>query len=197
MSLFKITHVFKSNIFGRPAGWTDVWYMNATDFTQANTQGTNLANTRVQGLHQDFSLDTIRISDNYPVFPAPAHRRTRHAALYELNLGGSLGPAGEAALPGEAAVIRVATNDNTIFRNWLLRGIPDRWWDQDQDKIAKTELNTFLQQFQAALGINQIQILHRTRNPDAYTPMPALKAQYFRLSHKNTGRPLYLQRGRR
>jgi hypothetical protein len=197
MPLYKITHVFKSNIFGRPAGWTDVWYMSAADFTTANTQATALANARVQGLHQDFSLDTLRISDNIPVFPKPANRRTRHAALYEVNLGGSLGPAGEAALPGEAALIRVSNTDNTTFRNWELRGIPDRWWDQDQDKIAKTELNVFLNTFQAALAANQVFLLHRTRNPDAYTPVALVKCQYFRLTHKNTGRPLYLQRGRR
>lgn len=197
MALYKIVHIFKSSIPGRAAGWTDVWYVNAGSVQLADQQGFAIANSRIKGLHQDFTLDAQRTSSNVPTLPKPAARRGRASSLSELNLDGSLGPAANADLPGSAALIRVSDATNTVFKNWLLRGTPDNWWDNDQDKIASAQCKAFLMGFIPVLVAQQAFILHKNGNPAVYTPVAIQQGNFFRLSHRNTGRPFFLQRGRR
>jgi hypothetical protein len=197
MVMHKIVHVFESNISNRAAGWTDVWYVDQADLTAATNAGMAIAQERVKCLHQDFNLQWLRASRNVPVFPKPAARRQRNASLTRVNIDGSLGPKAEADLPGVAAHIRVMNANGSAFRSWLLRGVPDTWWDQDDDKVGKAAVNAFLPGFLAVLTAQSANMLTFVKNPAGYVPVPISKAQYFYMTHRNTGRPFVPFRGRR
>jgi hypothetical protein len=144
MPIHKVIHIFGSNISNRPAGWSDVWYVDQPDLASATTSGIAIANERIKVLHQDYALQWLRVSRNVPVFPKPAARRQRNSSFQLLNLDGSLGPRLGADLPGIAAHIRVQNANGQAFRGWLLRGVPDNWWDNEDDKVGKANVNAFL-----------------------------------------------------
>ncbi len=197
MPTFKIVHVFNSNIADRPAGWTDVWYTIQGDMTAAMTAGENIANERIKGLHQDFDLTWLRVTANIPVNPPPAQRRSRNASLKLLTKTGSLGPQADGDIPGTAAHVRIGNTNNTVFRNWMMRGTPDKWWSNDNDKVGAAAVQQFLIGFLAVLKAQAVNMLHKDPNNVNFVPIPVGSAQYFYLSHRNTGRPFVPFRGRK
>ena len=197
MPLHKAVLVFGSNIANRPAGWTDVFYVDQADLSAATDAGKAIANERVKALHQDFTLQWLRVSKNIPVFPKPAARRQRNASLSRLDIDGSLGPRSGADIPGVAAHIRLQNANGSAFRNWLLRGVPDTWWDQDDDKVAKAAINQWLPGFLGVLQAQATNLLTFVTNPAGYVPVPISKGFFEFMTHRNTGRPFVPFRGRR
>jgi hypothetical protein len=197
MPVFKATHLFDSTV--RNTGWSETWYVEANDFTDATQKGFNIATARLQMLEMGYTLHYMRVSANVPMIPKPP-RRTRAAGLTNLSLqgNGGGGPFGiDPDLAWTAALLRVSDATLAVFRNFLLRGIPDNLWSGGSDKIAKAFFAQKLGPFAVALQAAQAVILHKQQVPPPLNPVFIKTIQFERMARRATGRPFGLDRGRR
>jgi len=196
-AIFKVQHLFDTGI--RPDGWSETWYVNADDQKSAQDQGKTIAQARVQLLATKYVLHYQRVTSNIPTIPAPAQRRVRKASLENMSLTAKPGGGTTATpdLPWMAALIRVQNSDRTVFRNFLMRGLPDELWSNGNDDQARAFFSTFLGGFAKQLKAAAAVILHKQDVPPPLSPLPIIYCDYERMVKRATGRPFGLDRGRR
>jgi hypothetical protein len=113
-----------------------------------------------------------------------------------VTLGGSLEPNGDGDLPFVAALVRFYNADKTVFALREFRGIPDSFWSDNDDKTVKPKIINPLKAFVQALAVGSFGINHKL--PAGGVQLVTIATgEYERLTHRITGRPLYLPRGRR
>lgn len=196
MAIFKTTHIFDCR--NQTAGWSEVWYLDAANLDEAQTKSLAIAAKRVTAVSAGFVLNWIRASGNAQP-GTPGTPRQRNANLRRVQLDGSYpGTTSiDADTVWQAARIRFADATEQIFRVSLLRGLPDVDWSLGDDKILKAFFVQWLPGFSAILSANSAQIMHLVRGNPVRTPTPISKAFFEVISKRDTGRPLFLYRGRR
>jgi hypothetical protein len=176
-------------------GWTETFQSSIIDLTQAASALEACARKRVLFLSARYSIDYLRISKVQAPVVAPA-RNQRVAFLQRVDLGGSLDPTGDGDLPFVAALIRFYNTDKTVFGLREMRGVPDKFWTNNDDKDAQARLKGPINAYVAALQANNMGMNHKLPAGGVALVLIALGV-YERLTHRSTGRPLYLPRGRR
>jgi len=120
-----------------PAGFSESWDFIATDDTAALQQPSSWAKERVRILSEDWTLTGIRLTRLAPF--AGEEGCELHQTLVEGNVcqPPEVGKLGRADSPFAAVYITINTRQSTPSsgfpprpRRWLVRGIPDAWWDQ-------------------------------------------------------------------
>ena len=202
MAIFKCLLFFRDEADG--LGWSEVWYQEAANFDQAEQGNTNWANRRSTILARDIVIEYSRIIGNQPTTDAPRVRQQRSATLQKLSIQGSAAGAGGANsdLPWVAVKVRWAAADISIFRTQLLRGVPDNWFDNGQDKLGSANVKQWILLAQADLFKNAFRIRHKNPIvPPAVARVFAFEAPargtYEGYTRRATGRPFGLPRGRR
>lgn len=176
-------------------GWTESFQSNIADLTQAADALDAVARKRVGFLSARYGIEYIRISKvQVPVVP-PA-RNQRIAYLRSVSYGGSLEPQGDGDLPFVAALVRFYNTDKTVFGLREFRGVPDNFWQDNDDKKAKATIRNPINAFVAALIANNMGMNHKLPAGGVQLVTIAL-GEFQKLTHRQTGRPLYLSRGRR
>jgi hypothetical protein len=180
------------------AGWSEVYYFDAVNLTKALDSLGALAGVRTRILHPQHTITHMRIS-NPVVPPGPGNiRGQRTATLIPLNLMGNatdsnLGP----DVVWTGAMVRYMDDSLTIFRNQILRGVPDVWWSAGSDKIAKPSIDNFLLAWLRQLQAMNAYVLHTNRGINVKTPVLITSANYMKMTRRATGRPFVGLRGRR
>jgi hypothetical protein len=176
-------------------GWTETFQSSIVDLTAAAAALEAVARKRVGFLSARYSIDYLRTSKVQAplVFPA---RNQRVSYLQRTDLGGSLDPVGDGDLPFCAALVRFYNTDKTVFGLREFRGIPDNFWKNNDDKDAQTRLRAPINAFVTALTANNMGMNHKLVGGGVVLTLIALGV-FERLTHRATGRPLYLSRGRR
>jgi hypothetical protein len=105
-------------------------------------------------------------------------------------------PQGDGDLPFVAALVRFYNTDKTVFGLREFRGVPDKFWNQNDDKDAQTRIRAPLNAFVQAVAANAMGMNHKLPGGGVVLT-PIASGTYERLTHRQTGRPLYLPRGRR
>lgn len=196
MPLWKLSLIFNNS--DQEAGWSEVQYIEATTVQDAEGKARSIASVRSQVMEASNSITFARISQANRPAPPPGTRRQRAADLIPIGLQGS---AGSSATGGDlafvAAKIRLEDATGMVFRIQLLRGLPDSFWENNSDKLAKTVLTPWAKLYAKTLVANSANILHFDRTTQALVPVPIAFAFYEALGRRATGRPFGLARGRR
>lgn len=176
-------------------GWTESFQSSIVDLNTASDALETCARKRVGFLSGRFSIEYLRISKvQAPVVPPARNQRVSY--LRRLELGGSLDPAGDGDLPFVAALVRFYNADKTVFGLREFRGLPDKFWELNSDKDAQTRIRAPVNAFVAALVAANMGMNHKL--PAGGVQLVNVASGTFeRLTHRITGRPLYLPRGRR
>jgi len=196
MATFKTTHIFESR--NQTAGWSEVWFLEADTLTEAQTKSLAIASKRVGSVSAGFSLNWIRCSQNAQP-GVVGQRRQRLANLRRVDLDGSYPgtTSNDADTVWQAARVRFANDGETVFRVMQMRGLPDTSWSLGNDKILKAFFTQWLPGFVASLVGNSAEILHIIRGNPVRNPVPISRGNFEEISKRDTGRPLFLYRGRR
>lgn len=177
------------------SGWTESFQCNIASLDNAMTAIEAVARKRVGFLSARASIDYLRVSAVQAPKVPPA-RNQRVSFLRKVELGGSLEPAGDGDLPFVAALVRFYNADKTVFGLREFRGIPDNFWSNNDDKVASTKIRNPVNQLITALVANGMGMNHKV--PAGGVALVTIASGEFeRLTHRITGRPLYLPRGRR
>lgn len=177
------------------SGWTESFQSSIVDLNAAASALEACARKRVGFLSARYSIDYLRISKVQAPL-APLARNQRVSFLQRVDLGGSLDPTGDGDLPFVAALVRFYNTDKTVFGLREFRGIPDRFWNNNDDKDAQTRIRGPVNAFVTALQQNNMGMNHKL--PAGGVSLVLINSgTYERLTHRITGRPLYLPRGRR
>lgn len=195
MAIFKTLHIFDA--VDQTAGWQEVWYLDAGNLDEAQTKSLAIATKRVTAVSAGFNLEWIRCSANAQP-PTPGVFRQRNANLRRVSLNGSYPGTltTDADTVWQAARCRFSDATEQIFRPVLMRGLPDTSWSQGNDKILKAFFTQWLPGFVATLVANSAQIMHLVRGNPLRTPTPIARGFFEQISKRDTGRPLFLYRGR-
>jgi len=176
-------------------GWTESFQSNIASMDQAMTATQKVASKRVAFLSAQFKITYCRVSVVQAPKVPPA-RNQRVSFLQRADLGGSLDPTGDGDLAFTAALVRVYDADKLVFGLREFRGLPDNFWKDNDDKTAQATLVQPINAFIAELAANTFGINHKV--PGGGVALKAIATGYYeRLTHRITGRPLYLSRGRR
>lgn len=176
-------------------GWSESFQSSIGDLVAAADALVAVANKRVLFLSGRYSITYVRVSLVQAPKVAPA-RNQRVSYLRKISIGGSLDPAADGDLPFVAALARLYTADKRIFALREFRGIPDSFWSDNDDKVAAAKIKAPLNNFVASLAANNMGINHKVAGGGVALAIPST-AEFERLTHRITGRPFYLSRGRR
>jgi hypothetical protein len=176
-------------------GWTESFQCNIADLDGAATALEQVANKRVGFLSARQSILYLRTSSVQAPKVPPA-RNQRISFLKRVSIGGSLEPQGDGDLPFVAALVRFYNADKKVFALREFRGIPDSFWSDNNDKIAQSKMNLTIRPFIQALAVGSFGINHKLPAGGVQL-VPIATGEFERLTHRITGRPLYLPRGRR
>jgi hypothetical protein len=196
MAVVKGILLFEDGV--QSAGWSEVYYFDAGTLPNALAAMNLLAAQRTKILSREHTITHIRISN--PVVPAAQGfiRGQRAATLVPIGLKGNAADAGEGPdVVWTGAMVRYMDNSQTIFRNQILRGVPDDWWSNGSDKVAKPAMNEFLPGWLRQLQAMTAYVLHFSRANNNKNPTPITIANYMKMTRRATGRPFVLLRGRR
>jgi hypothetical protein len=200
MPFFKIIHMLRDRSTGN--GWSEVYYTNAANYDQALASSLAVANGRVWALAPDNILEYHRVTGNQPLDTTPRTRQPRASALERISLEGTASRAPEDSdLPWSAVKVRWVAGDISKFRVQLVRGVPDSWFDQGQDKVASGQFKLWINRMLRIFTLQQIMIRHLApivppavqRN---YEFVQIANGIYEGYTFRATGRPFGLQRGR-
>lgn len=181
----------------RDVGWTESFQSSVTSLDTAMTNLQAVARARVAFLSARYEIQYLRISAVQAPKVPPA-RNQRISFLKRFAGGGSLDPSGDGDLPFVAALVRFYNADKTVFALREFRGLPDRFWTNNEDKTAQSVLVQPIAAFIQALVQNNMGINHKNPTPPGGVSLVTVASgEYERLTHRITGRPLYLSRGRR
>jgi len=180
------------------AGWSEVYYFDAGTLVNAVTKLKDLAARRTQILHPEHTITHLRVS-NPVVPPGPGFIRGQRAAtLVPLGLKGNAPASGEGPdVVWTGAMVRYSDVTETIFKNQILRGVPDVWWTAGNDKVGKPTMNTWLPKWLTELKNMSAYILHFVRGLNVKQPVVIANADYMKMTRRATGRPFVGLRGRR
>jgi hypothetical protein len=188
-----VTLVFNS--FDQNAGWTESWQSNQAGLDGASNAGKVVARARVGFLSQRFLISYIRTS-TVQVPKVPPARNQRISFLEPFELAGSCPDSGDGDLVFVAGLVRFYNADKTVFALREFRGCADNFWERNDDKIALSKFQNGLNKYLAAIVAGGMGITHKL--PAGGVQLAIMRSfQYERMTHRITGRPLYLPRGRR
>jgi len=181
----------------RDVGWTESFQSSTVSLDTAMASLERVARARVGLLSARYEIQYLRISAVQAPKVPPA-RNQRIAYLKRFSGGGSLDPSGDGDLPFVAALCRFYNADKTVFALREFRGLPDRFWTNNEDKGAQATLVQPIAALINALVAANMGIDHKNPTPPGgVTLVTIASGEYQRLTHRITGRPLYLSRGRR
>jgi len=181
------------------AGWTEDWFLSASDLDGAMASLQNIADERIKFLGRNYDLEWLRVTDNIPLaVPAPP-RRQRSVLLDHFQKRGLLGTTADSGdTPWEALKVRFQSTDKHCFRVQNLRGVPDSLWSGGGPVNLKAAMGPYIQPYNTKLVVNGAQIRHvNNTSPKTFTYFNVSKAIIEDLSRRATGRPSFLPRGRR
>jgi len=203
MPQYRITGMFELE-GTQPAGFSESWdYVATTDQTALLMPG-SWAKERVRILSEDWSLTAMRLSRLTAVgIPGDC---ALHQEIVEANVcrppeSGTLGPADS---PYAAVYITINTRQSTPSsgkpprpRRWLLRGIPDSWWDAgllQRDGPVVAAVNRYVNWLVQNMEAGQTALNFAC---DGVSLLPYTSACIRRIASRRVGRPFDLLRGRR
>jgi len=135
MPQYRLTGLFELE-GTQPAGFSESWDFIATDDNAALLQPSSWAKERVRVLAEDWTLTAMRLtrlSGSGTPGACKLHQEIVEANVCRPPEEGTLGRADS---PYAAVYITINTRQSTPSsglptrpRRWLLRGIPDSWWD--------------------------------------------------------------------
>jgi len=202
MAVFKVVHFFRDSITS--LGWSEVWYVNATDMDAAHTQGVILAKARVKLLAISNELTFLRVTGGLHTTTAPVTvRNQRMSTLDKLELtgdaGGDVKPSGDYTTT--CVKVRWQSADFLVFRTQLLRGVPDDWFKGSED-VGKANTKAWVPvMLKALFGAGAvIRHLPQKQNPPVvrtYAYVAPASGQFTGYTRRATGRVFDLPRGRR
>jgi hypothetical protein len=195
MALFKGSMLFQDH--SQTLGWVENFYVDAASLPAALDSMQFIATVRSQSLSVQREIGFVRASANTPrIVPAP--RRQRNADLKRVSIPGSFKPSqGAPDLTFVAAKLRYSDAGRSVFRVGLMRGLDDSLFDLGNDKNALVFFQQFLPVWQRTLTQASAFLLHILPDHSARVPVAIANVQYEGLTHRDTGRPLLLPRGRR
>lgn len=195
MAIFKVSQFFEA--IDQPIGWTEVWFLDAANLADAHIKGAQIASKRTEILSAGFKITFQRASGNAQP-GTPGTFRQRNASLTRIGQNGSYdSSATNADTAWQAGQVRFQDSSGAIFRVMLMRGLPDDFWQNGDDKKAASAFAAFLPGFTAILIANAAQIMHVQRGNPLRAPTPVAKGLFERLSKRDSGRPSFGFRGRK
>jgi hypothetical protein len=196
MPIFKCVWLFQSG--DQPAGWSEVFYTDATDIAQAQKRMNSIQTLRCQILDPKNTLSSLRISTVQGAVMPPFIRNQRAAQLFELNSKGGareITPGSDLVWTG--AMVRFFNDDQTIFRNITFRGVPDEFFSSDTPALANAAMVKFASAFATGLVEGSFKIIHTVRPNRALNPVQITGGIFQRMVKRSTGRFFATLRGRR
>jgi hypothetical protein len=196
MAVVKGILLFEDGV--QSAGWSEVFYYDAGTLENAIAALRGLAAFRTKILAQAHTITHLRVS-NPVVAPGPGFIRGQRAAtLVPLDLKGNAAEGGEGPdVVWTGAMVRYMDGTQTIFRNQILRGVPDHWWAGGTDKVGKAAMQEFLPGWLRTLKAMTAYILHFSRANNGKNPVAIDTVQYMKMTRRATGRPFVALRGRK
>jgi len=203
MPQYRLTGMFELS-GDQPAGFSESWDMIATSDQTALLMPGSWAKERVRILSEDWKLTAMRLTRLTAV--AVTEGCALHQEIVEANVCrppevGTLGPADS---PYSAVYITINTRQSTPSsgkpprpRRWLLRGIPDSWWDAgvlQRDGPVVAAVNRYLSWLITNMEAGQTAIL---LGCTGVALLPYSSYCIKRIASRRVGRPFDLLRGRR
>jgi len=188
----------------QPAGFSESWDFIATDDPGALLMPSSWAKERVRILSEDWTLTALRLSRLSAV--GDPGECGLFQQIVEANVcrppdPGTLGPADS---PYSAVYITINTRQSTPSsgkpprpRRWLLRGIPDSWWDAGQlqrDGPVVASVNRYMNWLITNMQAGQTALAFAC---DQVHLLPYSSYCIRRIASRRVGRPFDLLRGRR
>jgi len=180
-------------------GWVETWYLEAADLSAAIANLSIIASSRVTCSPKEVFMDLIRVSENLPPLTAPPNvRRQRLNQIQAVNLQGSLATSSATSdTAWQAVLIRWQGQVQSIFRMQELRGVPDGIFEDAKFKPNASGFFGALQGYALSLKNNGARLRHKVRGTPPTASYTGVKDFILvRMTHRITGRPLYLPRGR-
>jgi len=191
MPIYKATFLY--NFTGQPpCGFSETWYLNASDQDVATSRMTNYLGARRLMMASQWNFIGARLSELSVV-----GTKIKAKSVYlcpTLTLWS--GAAGNADTPTSAVLLRFTLGSiaEPKRRNQQLRGIPDSWWDAATLTIpnaAKGQINSWAATMRTA-QIGQVQRVGSVLSVNIVRCVAPV-----RISERRIGRPFGLLRGSR
>ncbi len=184
----------------KAAGWVETWYLDVSSLDSALDKIVNIAQKRITFCPTGVDIPYVRVSANTPFLTPPPHtpKRTRNMRLSAIGLVGNYGTGGNRSdTRWQAIPIRWQGVTSGVFKSQNMRGVTDFVWDNGRQANLKNIYKSFLDGYLTVLQANNAVIRHVSRPGPAESAVALSRYDILRVSHRDTGRPLYLQRGRR
>lgn len=192
----KITLLF--NLGDQQGGWSEVLWSTIDSIPVISATMINLMGVRASIMSPANTITGYRISQAVVPAVPPFIRGQRTAQLFQANVPGSFFSSGNSSDVGwTGAMIRYNSADGRVFRNQILRGVPDSFWSNNDDAIARLFTATFIPSWLAQLAILQVGIYHFNRMLGSKAVVAIASANYRRMTRRATGRSFDTLRGRR
>lgn len=186
------------NLGDQQGGWSEVLW-SAIDSIPIIAAGmTNLLITRASILSPANKITGFRITSALIPAVAPFIRAQRTAQLFPMNVPGSFFAGDNSSDVGwTGAMVRYNSADGMVFRNQILRGVPDSFFSSNSDMLARLFTTSFIPSWLAQFALLQIGIYHFKRMTGEKSVVPVSTAMYRKMTRRATGRSFDTLRGRR
>jgi len=186
---------------GQSLGWIETWYLDQSSIdTSAKSALRNIAGTRLTFLHPSAKIEFLRWSTNSPpTTPPPNVRRQR---ISEIELYDRFGSAGGKISTDDpawtATKVRFNGTVSGVFATRNMRAMPAILFSGGQPNKVGQFMQPVIDQYVVKLQANGAKIRHILRGPPKRASYVDVRdAQVLGITHRDTGRPLYLPRGRK
>ena len=186
---------------GQGLGWVETWYLDqSTIDSVAKNALRNIAGTRLTFLAPSAKIEFLRWSTNIPPTTAPPNPRRQRVSEIELfdRVGSAGGKIREDDPAWTAVKVRFNGTEQGVFATRNLRAMPAILFAAGSPNKPGPFMQPSIDTYVEKLKANGAKIKHLVRGtPKTIAYVELRDAQVLGISHRDTGRPLYLPRGRK
>lgn len=148
---YRATMMFQFDKSKPPAGFSETWEFRISSDEQAGIIAQQLVNERGKILSEDWAIIGIRLATLGLTAAPPTAIKQTYISIEQciMNHEGELGSADmvQAAIRYKIDVFPHVTYPGARPKHWLIRGIPDDWWNAAEvalPKAADVKVNAFM-----------------------------------------------------
>lgn len=186
---------------GQGLGWVETWYLDqSTIDTSAKNALRAAARQRITFLTPAAKIEFLRWTTNVPPRTAPPNpRKQRNNEIESFDrVGSATAPLRESDPAWTAVKVRFNGTTQGVFAIREIRAMPAILFAGGAPNRPKDFMQTTIDQFVGVLQANGLKIRHKVRpNPGTDAFVDIRDAVVLGITHRDTGRPLYLPRGRK